>query len=1047
MHWVVFIITALFFTSLCLVGIQKTYATQGSNSQNNKSNIEKLNNDLLKEIKAYQSASETQKATALASLTSVLQERTEVMKGLIKDNTNKFLKNSLPKGIYDKLPASVKILIEQNKSVKGKFEKIIEENIKTGYLKEKNYITDVTGKKYEIHTAKGKLNLEPGSEITINGIVYQFDIAVSDDSIIETTSPPTSGQSSLGDHKTLVIPFTFTDYTNQDLTSSQLSDIYFSETNDSLKTFYEEDSNNKFSFSGAVTPWVTVPYSKADLCGGSLSYREITAPATAAATALGYNLGDYEFVSYIIPPWSSCNSWTGVAEAGGDLSIISIQKNSIDNTVMIPLTKSTIYHEIGHNLGLGHSSTYDCGIDAISTSGNCVVSVYGDPFDVMGNGQGSSLSLSNSPNKVALNVIPSINIQDVTTSGTYTIQKLETESTGTQVLKIPKENTDDSYYIGYRQPIGIDTILPTTMTSGASIHISGHNGQFFLDTTPGTNSNSSLDFRDGALTDGASFYDLINGITITQNSHTSSSVTLQVTVDHPLCAKYNPTINISPLSQNGYSTQTLYYSVTVTNNNSPACATANFNISQSLPSGFAYATSIPSIPLASGASSTFTLPVTSLFNTVDGFYNFDVTLHDSSTNGGSASATATYVVFNSNSNENNMSNIDFLFSSSTKTAAPGQTSNYIVLITNNSLVTNNFTFTTESVPLGFTYLNYGNSSGTMSPISFDLAPGATFSVVVSMKSPLDQEAGSYNFIVKLVKTNDPSQFATAQGTYVVAQPDTTLPVVNTFTIPATSLSLTVPITTFTASDNIGVIGYKLTETNTKPLSGATGWILSAPSSYIFTTAGTKTLYAWAKDAMGNVSNSLSDGVTITLDTTAPTTPTNLTATAISQTQINLSWTASTDNVGVTGYKIYRSGTQIGTSATNSYSNTGLIAGTTYSYTVSAYDLAGNNSAQSSSASATTQPLTDTTPPVVIITSPTNGSTIGNSTPITANVTDNIGVVKVEFWVDGVKKSTDYSPSYSYTWNSRKVTAGDHIILIKAYDAMQNVGSASVTVHK
>ncbi len=91
------------------------------------------------------------------------------------------------------------------------------------------------------------------------------------------------------------------------------------------------------------------------------------------------------------------------------------------------------------------------------------------------------------------------------------------------------------------------------------------------------------------------------------------------------------------------------------------------------------------------------------------------------------------------------------------------------------------------------------------------------------------------------------------------------------------------------------------------------------------------------------------------DTQSPSIPTNLSATAVSSSQINLSWIASTDNVGVTGYRIYRIGTQIGTSVSNSYSNIGLIANTTYSYTVSAYDAAGNVSAQSSSASATTLP--------------------------------------------------------------------------------------------
>jgi parallel beta-helix repeat protein len=89
------------------------------------------------------------------------------------------------------------------------------------------------------------------------------------------------------------------------------------------------------------------------------------------------------------------------------------------------------------------------------------------------------------------------------------------------------------------------------------------------------------------------------------------------------------------------------------------------------------------------------------------------------------------------------------------------------------------------------------------------------------------------------------------------------------------------------------------------------------------------------------------------DTTPPSVPTNLAGSAISSSQINLTWTASTDNVGVTGYKIFRSGTQIGTSATNSFSNTGLTASTAYTYTVSAYDAAGNNSAPSTAMSVIT----------------------------------------------------------------------------------------------
>jgi chitodextrinase len=111
-------------------------------------------------------------------------------------------------------------------------------------------------------------------------------------------------------------------------------------------------------------------------------------------------------------------------------------------------------------------------------------------------------------------------------------------------------------------------------------------------------------------------------------------------------------------------------------------------------------------------------------------------------------------------------------------------------------------------------------------------------------------------------------------------------------------------------------------------------------------------------------------VSVTTDTQAPSTPTNLNASVISSSQINLSWTASTDNVGVTGYKVYRKTgtnpfTQIATTPTTTYQDTTLTAGTTYSYTVSAYDLAGNNSLQSLAVSATTLVPPPPPPPTTI----------------------------------------------------------------------------------
>ena len=92
--------------------------------------------------------------------------------------------------------------------------------------------------------------------------------------------------------------------------------------------------------------------------------------------------------------------------------------------------------------------------------------------------------------------------------------------------------------------------------------------------------------------------------------------------------------------------------------------------------------------------------------------------------------------------------------------------------------------------------------------------------------------------------------------------DVSLPKVSDFSMPSTSTSLTITISSFTAIDNIGVTGYLLTETSTTPIAGSSGWSSSKPTTYIFSSIGTKTLYAWAKDAAGNVSASLSASVTI-----------------------------------------------------------------------------------------------------------------------------------------------------------------------------------------
>lgn len=177
---------------------------------------------------------------------------------------------------------------------------------------------------------------------------------------------------------------------------------------------------------------------------------------------------------------------------------------------------------------------------------------------------------------------------------------------------------------------------------------------------------------------------------------------------------------------------------------------------------------------------------------------------------------------------------------------------------------------------------------------------------------------------------------------------------NPTNLVASGTSQTTTDLSWTAStDNIAVTGYEV-------YRGTTLLTTVATTAYTVTGLTPSTAYDFtvkAKDAAGNVSG-LSNTVSIitlapAVDTTAPSVPTNLTASGTTSSSTNLSWNASTDNVAVTGYEVYRGTTLVTTVNTTTYSATGLTASTAYSFSVKAKDAAGNVSAQSNVVNVTT----------------------------------------------------------------------------------------------
>ena len=180
------------------------------------------------------------------------------------------------------------------------------------------------------------------------------------------------------------------------------------------------------------------------------------------------------------------------------------------------------------------------------------------------------------------------------------------------------------------------------------------------------------------------------------------------------------------------------------------------------------------------------------------------------------------------------------------------------------------------------------------------------------------------------------------------------------------------------------------------------------------------------------------------DTTPPSIPTGVAASAVSSTQINVSWTASTDNFGVTGYRVFRNGTQVGTPATLSFSDTGLAASTSYSYTVAAVDAAGNASTPSTASSAMTLAGADTTSPTVSITTPLANATVSATINLIATAADNVAVADVQFQLDGLNLGADLTTApYSISWDTTTASNGIHSLTAIARDAAHNAKTSTV----
>ncbi|ADI84783.1 Ig-like domain-containing protein [Geobacter sulfurreducens] len=316
---------------------------------------------------------------------------------------------------------------------------------------------------------------------------------------------------------------------------------------------------------------------------------------------------------------------------------------------------------------------------------------------------------------------------------------------------------------------------------------------------------------------------------------------------------------------------------------------------------------------------------------------------------------------------------------------------------------------TETTVAG--YKVYYNADSAGPPFS---GTGTVGKVTSTTLTGLDPSKTYYFAVTAYDATGTESTYSN-----IVSAAEATAPTVS-ITSPASGSSISgTTSVAISATDNVGVTSVELYVDGVLK-----GTDTSSPYSVSLNTtqlsAGTHTLQAKAYDAAGNVGQSTAFSVTVVNDTTAPTasitSPTS-SSTVSGTVTVNVS---ATDAMGVSKVELYVNGTLYATYGSAPYSitwNTSSYANGTYTLQAKAYDAAGNVGQSSSVTVTVSNTVADTTVPTVAVSSPANGATVTGTVSMAATASDNVGVSKVEFYVNNVLKGSDTTSPYAYSWDT------------------------------
>lgn len=580
----------------------------------------------------YQQTPAAQKAQLLAPFQTMAAQRQQLLSSLIQTNPADVLRIAIPNDIRGKMPASVQSFMEQNVSAQGTLEILHADfgSAAKGITGGKHYYFLTTGtEKLSLHfSGKAPTHLLTGSVVSATGVKVGSALALAcctgTTSNLQTVSAALPN--TFGAQNTLVILVNFQDNQTQPYTVANAQNVVFTQ----VSNWDLENSFQQTWLTGDVAGWFTIPLSSTNC-----DYNTIASDAEAAAKNAGYNVSSYTRLVFAFPQTSACNFW-GLGTIGGSPSEAWVNGS---------FQLKVVSHEMGHNLGLYHSHSLNCGTSVVCSNGT--LNEYGNWIDTMGNPYAGHFNAFQKERLGWLNSGSMPPITAVVSGGTYQIGPYEAQDSTPKALKVLESGTSNSYYyIEFRQAIGADNFLSgisTNVPNGLVFNLaspSNANSSDLLDITPG-DSNITND----ALTVGQSYTDSTAGVTIAPVAVSSTGASVQVTFGPAVCTSANPTVSVSPLqSQYVTSGTPVNFTVSVKDNDSSACAPAMFNLFETLPSGWTGVWNTSALSLSPGTSASATLSVTSPAGTPDSFYNVGLSATNASSASYTASATATYVI-------------------------------------------------------------------------------------------------------------------------------------------------------------------------------------------------------------------------------------------------------------------------------------------------------------------------------------------------------------------------------------------------------------------